>query len=135
MSDGMTDRRSQRDDDEPCASDFFAGRKRPPEGRKDDQGKLPLELLPTDALEAVAEVLRVGRDKYGARNWEAGMAWSRLYAAALRHLWAWWRGQDGDPETGLSHLAHVCCCALFLLAYHLRRHGADDRPETERAVP
>lgn len=63
------------------------------------------------------------------------MAWSRLYAALLRHLWAWWRGQDRDPETGLSHLAHVCCCALFLLSYHLRKAGTDDRPETERAAP
>lgn len=104
-------------------------------GRKDDTGKLPLHLLPTDALEAVTEVLQFGATKYAERNWEAGMAWSRLYAALLRHLWAWWRGFDRDPETGLSHLAHVCCCVLFLLAYHLRQAGTDDRPATERRSP
>lgn len=106
-----------------------------PSGHKDDTGKLPLDLLPVDALETVAEVLRLGREKYGARNWEAGMAWSRLYAALLRHLWSWWSGQDRDPESGQPHLAHVACCALFLLSYALRRAGADDRPVTERGQP
>lgn len=82
-------------------------------GTKHDTGKLPLHLLPTDALEEVARVLSFGAAKYSERNWETGMAWSRLYAAALRHLWAWWRGADRDEETGLSHLAHAACCVLF----------------------
>ena len=64
----------------------------------------------------------------GARNWEKGMDWSRVYGALLRHLFSWWRGYDKDPETGLSHLAHAGCCVLFLLAYTLRNVGKDDRP-------
>jgi len=64
----------------------------------------------------------------GERNWERGMAWSRPFSALMRHVWAWWRGQETDPETGYSHLAHAGCCVLFLLAYQLRRVGSDDRP-------
>jgi hypothetical protein len=64
----------------------------------------------------------------GQRNWEPGMAWSRCYASALRHLFAWWRGEDKDPQTGLSHLAHCACNILFLLEYQELKRGTDDRP-------
>lgn len=98
------------------------------EGRKDDTGKLPYHLLPSDAVEEVIKVLQYGSEKYAPRNWEKGMAWSRPFSALMRHMWAWWRGQNTDPETGLSHLAHAGCCILFLLAYQSRRVGSDDRP-------
>lgn len=98
------------------------------EGVKFDNGKDPWHLLPFDALRAVVCVLAFGAAKYGARNWEAGMAWSRCYAAALRHLTAWWEGAGRDPETGYSHLWHACCCVMFLIAYELRGTGEDDRP-------
>lgn len=97
------------------------------EGRKDDQGKLPWHLLPGDALEAIVRVLQFGAEKYGERNWEKGMAWSRVYSALCRHMWAWWRGEESDRETGLPHLAHAGCCVLFLLAFALRGDGDDDR--------
>ncbi len=99
------------------------------EGRKDDQGKLPWNLLPPDAIDEVLRVLSVGAERYGDRNWERGMSWSRPFAALMRHMWAWWRGQDKDPDTGLSHLAHAGCNILFLLAYERRNAGHDDRPK------
>lgn len=97
-------------------------------GRKDDNGKLPLHLLPFDALEGIAAVLDYGAVKYAPRNWEKGMGWSRCFAACLRHLWLWWRGENCDSETGMSHLWHAGCCILFLIAYEMRRVGTDDRP-------
>jgi hypothetical protein len=101
-------------------------------GDKRDSGKLPLELLPLDALSAVAEVLRFGASKYAARNWESGIAYGRVFGALLRHLFAWWRGEELDSETGLSHLAHAGCEVLFLLAFVLRgRADLDDRPPLE----
>ena len=98
------------------------------EGRKDDSGKTPWHLMPPDALNQIAQVLAFGATKYGDRNWEKGMNWSRPFSALMRHMWAWWRGEDRDPETGLSHLAHAGCCILFLLSYEGRAHGTDDRP-------
>lgn len=100
----------------------------PTEGVKHDTGKAGWHLLPFDAVEQIVHVLDFGRGKYGARNWELGMAWSRCYAALFRHLVAWWCGEDRDPETGLSHLAHAGCCILFLLAFQARQVGEDDRP-------
>ncbi len=72
-------------------------------------------------MEAIAEVLTFGASKYGANNWRRGARWGRYYAALLRHLFAWWRGQDLDPETGLSHLAHAGRCLVFLMEY--QRNG------------
>jgi dATP/dGTP diphosphohydrolase len=100
-------------------------------GRKDDQQKDRWDLLPTDAVRQVVKVLTFGASKYGDRNWEQGICYSRVYGAALRHLSAWWEKEDTDPETGLSHLAHAGCCIAFLLAYSLRGMCRwDDRPGT-----
>jgi len=98
-------------------------------GRKDDNGKLPYHLLAPEFLEGTAEVLAFGAAKYAPRNWERGMAWSRPFSALMRHMWAWWRGERADPETGISHLYHAACCLMFLAAYEARKAGADDRPE------
>jgi hypothetical protein len=111
--------------------------KTPDEGRKDDQDKVRLELLPPELLFAVGRVLTFGAAKYDDRNWEKGMKWSRVFGALMRHLWAWWGGRgptsrnfllgDLDDETGYSHLWHAGCCITFLIAYEERRVGLDDR--------
>jgi hypothetical protein len=98
------------------------------EGVKHDADKNPLHLLPFDALEGIAEILDYGQRKYSPRNWEKGMAWHRPFRACMGHMWAWWRGEDNDPETGKSHLLHAGCCILFLIAYERRNVGIDDRP-------
>ena len=100
------------------------------EAIKHDKDKPRFDLVPAAALEEVARVLTAGAEKYSDRNWEKGMRWGRPFASAMRHLWAWWRGEDNDPETGLSHMAHAACCVLFLLQYILHsRYGEwDDRP-------
>lgn len=97
------------------------------EGRKDDQSKPRMDLIPPEALLALGNVLGMGAAKYGGRNWEQGMAWGRPHAALMRHLLAWWSGEDTDPESGLSHLHHVLTNAAFLVAYEARGIGTDDR--------
>ena len=98
------------------------------EGVKFDAGKLRFDLLPPEVENAIAQILTDGAAKYGEKNWERGMAWSRPYAALRRHLIAWWSGQDTDPESGHSHLWHVLTNAAFLVAYEQRGIGEDDRP-------
>lgn len=102
----------------------------PEEGRKDDGGKAPYHLLAPELLEATAQVLKFGAEKYSERNWEKGMNWSRPFSAMMRHMWAWWRGEHADPETGMSHLWHAACCVMFLIAYEARTTGKDDRPNS-----
>lgn len=92
-----------------------------------DQGKPAVDLLPFLALAGVGEVLGYGAKKYAANNWRKGLAWSRLSAAALRHLFAFMRGEDLDPESGLPHLDHALCCILFLSEFQKTGGGTDDR--------
>lgn len=109
-------------------------------GIKFDDAKAPWYLLPWDALLQVVLVLAFGAKKYAARNWEKGLSYSRVYGALQRHLVSWWQfGENTDPETGLSHLAHAMCCIMFLLAYVVRggrgENGVplDDRPRVNAA--
>lgn len=95
---------------------------------KYDTGKLPYHLVPPELLEGMCSVLDFGARKYTPRNWELGMDWSRPFSALMRHMWAWWRGESVDPETGMSHLWHAGCCIAFLIAYEQRGVGTDDRP-------
>lgn len=98
------------------------------EGRKDDGGKARHDLIPPELPEAISAVLTFGASKYGERNWEKGMNWGRPFAALMRHMWSWWRGEKADPETGMSHLWHAGCCIAFLIAFEQRQKGIDDRP-------
>lgn len=94
---------------------------------KYDSNKPPLELLPADPLIEIAKALDFGRQKYDAWNWTKGFKWSRLIGAAMRHLFAFAKGEDKDPESNLSHLAHLGCCVLFLLWHEKHKPELDDR--------
>jgi hypothetical protein len=89
---------------------------------KFDTGKLDWSLLPLDSIEEILKVLEFGKQKYSAHNWSQGegFKYSRVFNAICRHLFAWARGEDLDPETGLSHIAHCGCNVLFLL--HFIKH-------------
>lgn len=98
------------------------------EGIKHDQDKPRPELIAPEMIEALSLVLTYGAKKYADRNWEKGMSWSRPFGALMRHMWAWWKGENKDPETGFSHLAHAACCLMFLITYETRKPSFDDRP-------
>lgn len=89
-----------------------------------------MDLLPGDALIAVAEHFGKGAAKYEDRNWEKGYAWHLSFAAMQRHAWAYWQGEDIDEETGDLHIQAVAWHALVLLAFALRGAGTDDRPQS-----
>jgi hypothetical protein len=85
-------------------------------GVKYDSGKPRFGLIPPYAIEEVAKVLTVGAQKYSPNNWkyvENGQA--RYVDAMSRHLNSFIKGESTDPETGLHHLAHAICCAMFIV--------------------
>lgn len=102
---------------------------------KHDDNKLPLNLLSTEALNQTAAVLKFGMDKYAAHNWRDGFLWSRPLAAAMRHITAFNDGEDRDPESGLSHLAHAACCIMFLLEFEKTHQELDDRYKVQATKP
>lgn len=101
------------------------------EAIKFDAGKVDWTLVPFEALEGMAQVLEFGAKKYDSWNWTTGggFKWTRILASCFRHLFAFMRGEDVDPESGLSHISH-CQCNLLFIAYYIRhkdKYGNDDR--------
>jgi hypothetical protein len=97
------------------------------EAIKHDAEKPDYSLMPTEAMDEIAAVWTFGQRKYAAFNWAGGFAWRRPLAAALRHIYAFLRGEDKDPESGLSHLAHAVCCLSMVITFQKNKTGRDDR--------
>lgn len=96
-------------------------------GLRDNQGKPRIDLAPSDAMIHVGKVLAMGAEKYNEHNWEHGMAYSKVIASLERHLKKFEAGLDIDDESGLHHIDHVLCNALFLSRYVRAFPEKDDR--------
>ena len=101
----------------------------PGQGAKNDKGKLRYDLVPVGPLRKLVEVYTLGASKYEPRNWEKGMAWSRLYAAMMRHAVAFWDGEKYDPVDGQEHLASVAWITFALMEFEETHPELDDRPK------
>lgn len=97
-------------------------------GARYNNGKPDYSLIPLCTLEEEARVWMYGKAKYAAWNWAKGMPWSVPFGSAMRHLAAWQKGEDIDPESGQSHLAHVMCNMRMLMLYAQTYQEGDDRP-------
>lgn len=94
-------------------------------------GKARMDLVPTSLIESVAEVLTYGATKYSERQWEWGNKFSVPYASLMRHLIAWWGGENRDKESGLPHTYHIAMNAAMLIEYEKNYPYFDDRPKGE----
>lgn len=100
---------------------------------KFDEGKRDWSLLPYDSVEEIVKVLEFGAKKYSRDNWKhgEGFKYTRTFNAIMRHMVAvMFRKEDNDPETGLSHWAHVGANILFILHFVLNKekyNKCDDR--------
>lgn len=94
-------------------------------GMKYDEGKPRMDLLLVGcprALEQVSSILTFGAEKYTDNSWRTiPNGDSRYLAALLRHLTAHAKGEGVDPESGMSHLAHAACNALFILELEMNK--------------
>lgn len=101
------------------------------------KGRKPqrMELVPWQAVAVVSEVYGFGASKYDDHNWLRGYQWSLSFGALMRHLSAWWSGEDTDPESGLSHMAHAGFHVLALLTFEQRFPSLDDRPPAAVSTP
>jgi hypothetical protein len=94
---------------------------------KHDEEKAIMALIPSEALFEIGKVYTFGAKKYSAHNWRGGFNYIRVASAALRHIYAWLSGEDKDPESGFSHLAHAVCCLMMLITFQITKTGTDDR--------
>lgn len=97
-------------------------------GARFNGGKADFSLIPLCTLEDEVKVWMYGKEKYAAWNWAKGMPWSVPLACLMRHMAAWQRGEQNDPESGLPHLAHAMCNLRMLTLYSMTYPEGDDRP-------
>lgn len=102
---------------------------------KDNIGskKPGLSAVPCAPLYEAGAALAYGGLKYGRHNWRAiGVRSSVYYDAVLRHLMAWWEGEDIDPVeqggSGLPHLAHAIAGLMVYRDCEIAGMTTDDRP-------
>jgi hypothetical protein len=102
-----------------------------PSNPKDSVGikKTPLSVLPAQVLMESAVALFEGDRKYGRGNYRAiGVRASVYYDACMRHLMAWYEGQDIDEESGLSHVTKAIAGLMVLRDSMMNDNWTDDRP-------
>lgn len=102
------------------------------EGQRFNQGKPGTHLLPAAALLEIAKVMEFGAQKYTPHNYRKGLSWSAYVGSMLRHVYAWYLGEELDEESGYHHLAHAGCNVLMVLDAVMYGHGEDDRWEAPR---
>jgi hypothetical protein len=91
--------------------------------------KVPFSTVPAGPIAEVGLAMLEGALKYGRHNYRAiGVRTSVYYDAALRHLTAFWEGQDIDPDSGLPHISKAMACLLVLRDSQLVGNVVDDRP-------
>jgi len=99
----------------------------PHEAARFDDGKDRMELVPVSMFKALAKVFGAGADKYGDFNWQKGFPWLQPYASCMRHLTAWWEGEDIDQESGLPHIYHAAANIAMLVEFIDKNKGRDNR--------
>jgi hypothetical protein len=96
--------------------------------------KAPLSTVPTPVLLEVGLAMLEGARKYGRHNYRiAGVRGSVYYDACLRHLMAWWEGEDIDPDSGLSHITKAMAGLAVLRDSMIKGNWVDDRPPAVKA--
>lgn len=91
--------------------------------------KPQLHLVPSTALVRCAKVMELGAKKYGTYNWRGNKVRRTVYiSAAMRHLAQDLDGEQTDPESLQTHLAHAMACCAILIDAMETGNLIDDRP-------
>lgn len=91
--------------------------------------KAPMSVVPALVLAELGVAMLEGSAKYGRFNYRcAGVRASVYYDATMRHLMAWWEGQDTDPDSGLSHITKAIASLVVLRDAMMNDRCTDDRP-------
>lgn len=91
-------------------------------GTKHDQDKPPMDLVPD--TRGVAQAFAYGAKEYGRYNWCKGLTFGQTFAAAKRHMDAFWFDlEELDQKSGVHHID--CASAELLMLRTLIRHRPD----------
>ena len=91
--------------------------------------KTPMSTVSAPVLMEMGLAMLEGDRKYGRHNYRViGVRSSVYYDAAMRHLMAWWEGEDIDPDSGISHVTKALSCLSVLRDAMINEKFTDDRP-------
>lgn len=92
-------------------------------------GKPPFSTVPAQVVAELGLAMMEGARKYGRHNYRvAGVRASVYVDAAMRHIFAWWEGEDVDPDSGLSHVTKAIASLSVLRDAQINGVCTDDRP-------
>lgn len=91
--------------------------------------RAPLSTVPANVIAELGVAMLEGAVKYGRHNYrDAGVRASVYYDATMRHLMAWWEGENIDRESGLSHITKAIASLVVLRDAMMQEKVEDDRP-------
>ena len=91
--------------------------------------KAALSVVPMNVVVEAGVGMMEGAAKYGRHNYRASPSRCSVYFdATMRHLLAFWEGEDLDPDSRLSHLTKAMCSLMVWRDAQVRGHLIDDRP-------
>lgn len=91
--------------------------------------KPPMSTVSAPVLMEVGAAMLEGACKYARHNYRvAGIRTSVYYDAAMRHLMAYWEGEDIDPDSGVSHITKAIAGLIVLRDAQIQNMVTDDRP-------
>jgi hypothetical protein len=96
-------------------------------GMRFNKDKRRWSLVDYESLEEMVKVLEFGAEKYDDDNWKKGFNVTEISESLLRHVYAFLKGEDKDPESGLSHIGHIQCNAMFLQYMMKQKPEFDNR--------
>lgn len=91
--------------------------------------KVPLSTVSAPVMAELGLALLEGGRKYGRHNYRVvGVRASVYYDAAMRHLMAWWEGEDIDPDSGMHHTVKAMASLMVARDAEINGKITDDRP-------
>lgn len=97
-----------------------------------NQGKLQWTLMNYEALEPMVQVLMYGAKKYDRDNWvKACPNRLDLLDSLARHYVKLVAGESVDPESGLPHIGHLMCNAMFYSYWEQKTNGQFENYKSE----
>jgi hypothetical protein len=92
--------------------------------------KPAMSSVPPAALIHLMGAMADGRRKYGLMNWrEKNVSSTIYYDAAMRHLMAWFDGEQTASDSKVHHLGHAMACMAIILDAEAQGTLNDDRPQ------
>jgi hypothetical protein len=98
-----------------------------------NQGKPQWTLMDAKSIEPMIQVLMYGAKKYDRDNWKKACPKRLdLMDSLQRHAMKIIDGESVDPESGLPHIGHLMCNAMFYSYWEQKTNGLFENFESTK---